>query len=164
LDIGRSLHGLRYKAHVIDTRSVNLGLMGPPPVKVLPRAANGKRLPFAARLRIRATELFRSIPKQYRFGMKIPQWYANTVGVPKYYFRTPGSRLSQKQVCISTLCRLYFIYRFTLRRGDCNTATLIRGCKGDSVYRLFLRLKFSVRWYTISHMIYRRLKVLLHPN
>jgi hypothetical protein len=163
LDVGRSNHGLRYKAHQIETRSFDFGSMELPPARLL-RDAKGRKLPFAARLRIRATELFRSIPKQYRSGMKIPAWYADTIGVPKYYFRKSGSSMSQKQVCISTLCRLYFIYRFTLRRGDCNTAKLIRGCRGDSIYRLFLRLQFSPRWYTISHMIYRRLKVLLHPN
>lgn len=149
---------------MIDTDSVGPGFLEPPSKKFSLRCSKGRKLPFKEVMKSRSLELFYSVPGSLRRELKIPQWFAETIGVPKYYFRTPGKTFSPKQVCISTLGRLYYMYRYSLKRGNCNTATLARGSKGDSIYHLFYLLSHSRRWYTVCHMIYRRLKVLLSPN
>jgi hypothetical protein len=159
VDIGPSTHGPRLKAHIISTYRADVmrnRILNRLPVKAL----NGKPLPFRYRLKSRISELFYSIPSEDRRKVKIPSWYCDTVNVPKYYFRTKGNTFSPKQTCISMIARLYYMYRFLYSRNECNTATLLRGCRDDSVYRLLLRVSHTPKWYALCNMAYRRLKVL----
>lgn len=113
------------------------------------------------RLRDDVTNLFYRIPSEFR-SRKIPDWYHSYVNVPKYIFRVIGRGMSPRQKIISTLCRLYNLYRFGLCRGTSRTSWLIKSGRGDSIHPLLVNL-YTNRWYTMASIAYRRLKVLLRP-
>jgi len=124
------------------------------------RGRTGKILPAVDRLVSKVTSLFYALPEHHR-KVPIRHWYADYVNVPRYLFRLPGRCLSRKQKVISTLCRLYNLYRFGLCRGPNRTSWLIKSGRDDSVHRLLRGI--TRRWYTIGSIVYRRLKVLLTP-
>jgi len=130
---------------------------GPPPCK---RDRHGRKLPAVDRLVCKVTSLFYTLPEQYR-REPVRSWYADYVNVPRYLFRIPGKRLSKKQKVISTLCRLYNVYRFHLCRSASGTSQLIKSGRDDSVHRLLRGI--ARKWYTVGSIVYRRLKVLLTP-
>jgi hypothetical protein len=121
---------------------------------------NNRKINSVMKLRNKVLRTFYSVPTWLRDN-KIPPWFPEHINIPKYLFRIKGKLLSPKQVILSTISRLYLIYRFRLGRGPNRTSLMIKISKHDNIYRL-LRKAFSRNWYTMSHILYRRLKVLLY--
>jgi len=158
LDIGRSNHLPDMPGYIVGTLpAMEAKSAFVPPKK---KGRTGKKLPAIDRLVSKCTSLFYTMPEWCR-KEPIRPWFANFVGVPRYLFRLPGKLLSKKQKVVSTLCRLYNLYRFRLCRGHNRTSWLIKSGRDDSIHRL-LRV-ISRKWYTIGSIVYRRLKVLLTP-
>jgi hypothetical protein len=125
------------------------------------RTDGGRKLPAPVRLKNKVLQLFYGVPRYLREN-KVPHWFPVEVNIPKYLFRIGGEKLSVKQKVISTLCRLYLMWRYRLGRGLNRTSWLIRASRDDILYHL-LRVCHTRNWYTACSIVYRRLKVLLCP-
>lgn len=122
---------------------------------------DGKRLAFPIIVKNKALELFYRVSPKYRKS-RIPEWFSTFAGIPRYLFRLPGKSLSVKQVTVSVICRLYYLYRFVLRPVQ-NTATSIRAGKLDRIYQVLYGINSSRTWRYRASIALRRLKVLLCP-
>jgi hypothetical protein len=142
-----------------EPRPVNYGKAAY--LKPILRDRRGKPLRSKVRLLNRINALFYSIPLEGR-RVKIPQWYSEVIGKPRYLFRIRGRDMSLTQRVVSTLCRVYYWYRFHHARELAGTARLIKLCRYDSIYRI-LAQPIGPGWYTMASIVYRRLKVLLKP-
>lgn len=121
-----------------------------------------KKLPPHILVKNRILELFYSVKAQYR-NSRIPEWFSTYVGVPKYLYRLPGKLLSVKQVAVSTITRLYYMYRFVLQKGRANTNLVIQMGKYDGLHHILNGIYSCRRWYVGLSIVLRRLKVLLCP-
>lgn len=134
----------------------------PVPLKPRLRDWRGKPLQSRVRLQNRVNALFYSLPLEAR-RTKLPAWMPEVLGKPRYLFRIPGRSLSASQRVVSTLCRVYYWYRFVLARGPlANTSKLLKLMRCDNIYRV-LAQPSGPGWYTMASIVYRRLKVLLSP-
>lgn len=152
---------LRAKFSITDDISYTRP-MGRPQFIAKLRGRNGRKIHRFSSLKNRLLQLFYEVPRALRSGFSVPDWYSKNINQPKYLFRLPGKKLSPKQVILSVTCRLYYLYRFRLRRSRLSTNGLIKVAGYDSIYRL-LRLIKGRNWYTISQIVYRKLKVLFCP-
>jgi len=128
------------------------------------RSKGGRKLPFQVRTRANALELFYRTPEHLRRNMRIPRWFSQSMGVPAYLFRIRGSSLSPKQSAVSTVLRLYFIYRYILARQGRNTNQLIKSSRWDGLHHLLYGLNGDRNWSLRVTLALRRLKVLLCPQ
>jgi len=129
------------------------------PLKPRLRDRRGKPLQSKVRLKNRVNALFYSLPLEGR-RTKIPSWYSEVLGKPRYLFRLRGRDMSLQQRVVSTLCRVYHWYRFHLARNLAGTSKQIKFGRGDNIYRV-LAQPMGPGWYTMASIAYRRLKVLL---
>lgn len=149
------------RATFVEIDSSNLGSTGKTFVANV-RKRNGHRLNRYISLKNKILELYYQVPDELR-RKKIPEFYPEIVRTPKYYFRIKGKSLSLKQKVISSLSRLYYIYRFHMKPCFVSTNHVIRSSSSDGFHRLFHLM--NIRGLsTVCHIVYRRLKVLICPN
>lgn len=112
-------------------------------------------------------ETFLQIPVRYRRDMKIPPWYSIQFAIPNLVLRTKFRCLTIRQRVLSTLARMYYIYRFNVIPAYCadtlNTSSKIRVAQSDGLSTLLKQCFHTKHWYGCAAKLHSRLKVLLLP-
>jgi len=88
-------------------------------------------------------------------------WYAPRLGIPKWIFRTPHSKLQRRKQIISMIYRLYVEYRF--ERSRYRSSVKVRLSDLDPLATQIAQLYHAKWWVTRCVRVIRRLKVLLCP-
>lgn len=125
---------------------------------------NGRKLPFYIVLRKRIMNLYYQVPPHLRKLGGIPQWFVDAHNIPRYLLRMSGKRFSHKQVCVSMLTRLYYLYRYRLGRSPGDNTAYLHQVSSERLVSSCLSSAYLIRrWYPTVSVAYRRLKVLLCP-
>lgn len=119
-------------------------------------------------LALRVTrETFLQVPVRYRRDMKIPAWFPDEFGIPRFLLRKKSRFLTYRQKILAMIARMYYIWIFQVSphyEGLALTTSMrvrISHCDGiSSLLRQTLRTKY---WYAGAATLHGKLKVLLSP-